>query len=209
MDRSDLELLTECVDAWQEMGNRDRYIMNYVNNIVLPNEDDESYEPILKLKEHFRERKNDILASQKMRDRKATFVKAKLMMLQEDMDINQLFDDATTASPVVEEEDEKKDVYIDADKPSQSQPPPVFKQEITGHSKAESENDKPSVPNKKTDTAKLKKAIEFMEQHKVYSIYQQYLRNSNLENTEETAVSYIEECGFFSIFEKYLSQTSE
>lgn len=100
LNRDDLETLLEATNDWELIGSNDLYSLNILKAIPLPAEDHESYKFIRDLKDYYRSREKDIRAARAVRQEKAIFLKAKLMMLKRDLDINKLFDEAQ--SPIVE-----------------------------------------------------------------------------------------------------------
>lgn len=94
LNSDDLETLLEATNDWEMLGNNDFYTLNMVKTVPLPAEDHETYRFISHIKEHFRSREKDIKAARAVRQEKAVFLKAKLMMLKRDLGITQLFDEA-------------------------------------------------------------------------------------------------------------------
>jgi hypothetical protein len=89
-NRSDLDTLIEAMGDWEMVGNQEFHALQYINQIPLPEEDDDSYEPIKQMKDFFRKREKEIKASRVIRQEKAVFLKAKLMLLRQDLGIDKL-----------------------------------------------------------------------------------------------------------------------
>ena len=90
--KDDIQTLIESMDNWESMGNQEFHLMNMIKNAPMPPEDHEAYEHMEHIKEHFRNRERDIEATKHMRQEKAVFLKAKLMLVRRDLDIDQLFE---------------------------------------------------------------------------------------------------------------------
>jgi hypothetical protein len=94
LSKEDLETLIEATCDWETIGNHEFHVMNWVKNCSIPPEDSESHEFIVRIKEHFKEREKEIRSMREIRQEKAIFLKAKLMLIKRDLAINQLFDNA-------------------------------------------------------------------------------------------------------------------
>lgn len=99
LNSDDLETLLEATNDWEMLGNNDFYTLNMVKAVPLPSEDHETYNFIRDIKDRFRSREKDIKAARAVRQEKAVFLKAKLMMLKRDLGITQLFDEAQVSTP--------------------------------------------------------------------------------------------------------------
>jgi hypothetical protein len=97
--KEDLDTLVEAMGDWEMMGNHEWHTLNMIKQVPLPPEDHEAHEAIKQIKEHFAQREKDIVATRAIRQEKAVFVKAKLMLARQDLGINQLFEMATTTTP--------------------------------------------------------------------------------------------------------------
>lgn len=95
--RSDIETLIEAMGDWELIGNNEFHVLQMIKNVPLPPEDHEAFEMMTQIKDHFRKREKDIMASRQTRQEKSTFLKAKLMMVRQELGINALFEMATTA----------------------------------------------------------------------------------------------------------------
>ena len=91
----DLEVLIEAMDEWEHIGNGDFAVMMYAKNIPLPSENEESYEAVKKLKEHFVDNEKKIILARDVRREKATFLKAKLLMGRQEIGVNRFFEEGT------------------------------------------------------------------------------------------------------------------
>jgi hypothetical protein len=98
--RDDLETLLEAAGDWESLGNQEFSFMQMIEGAPMPPEDHEAYEVWKGIKEHFRSKKKSILASRALRQEKAVFLKAKLMLVRRDMEIDDLFEMTTEAGPV-------------------------------------------------------------------------------------------------------------
>ena len=88
----DIETLIEAMGDWEMVGNHDFHVLNMIKNAPMPPEDHEAYEVMSQIKEVFRIREKDILASRSLRQEKAIFLKAKLLMVRSKLTSGQLFD---------------------------------------------------------------------------------------------------------------------
>jgi hypothetical protein len=106
--RDDIETLIEAMGDWEMLGNHEFHVMSMIKNAPMPPEDHEAYEALAQIKEHFQNRERDIMASRAVRQEKAVFLKAKLMLVRSDLGITALFDmtsntDANSPMPKKEE----------------------------------------------------------------------------------------------------------
>jgi hypothetical protein len=67
----------------------------------MPPEDHEAFEPFQYLRNMFKQREKEIERNRTMRQEKAVFLKAKLMLARQDMDVNSLFDFSSEEEPKV------------------------------------------------------------------------------------------------------------
>lgn len=88
----DIKTLLEAMSDWESMGNQEFHLLGMVKGAPMPPEDHEAYEYMQNIKDHFRNREKDIMASREMKQEKAVFLKAKLMLVRKDMAIDKLFD---------------------------------------------------------------------------------------------------------------------
>lgn len=88
----DIETLIEAMGDWEMVGNHDFHVLNMIKNAPMPPEDHEAYEVMSQIKDVFRAREKDILASRSLRQEKAIFLKAKLLMVRSKLTSGQLFD---------------------------------------------------------------------------------------------------------------------
>lgn len=98
--REDIETLIESVSDWETIGNHDYHVLQTVKSMPMPPEEHEAYESMTQIKEYFRNRERDIMASRAVRQEKSTFIRAKLMMVRREMGISELFEMATQNTPV-------------------------------------------------------------------------------------------------------------
>jgi hypothetical protein len=88
----DVETLLDSISDWEMVGNQEYYIMNMVRSIPMPAEENDTFEAIKGIKEHFRTREKEIKESRAIRQEKAIFLKAKLLLAKRDAAIDKLFD---------------------------------------------------------------------------------------------------------------------
>jgi len=88
----DIETLIEAMGDWEMMGNHDFHVLQMIKNAPMPPEDSEAFDVMHQIKEVFRSREKDILAGRAMRQEKAIFLKAKLLMVRSKLTSGQLFD---------------------------------------------------------------------------------------------------------------------
>lgn len=99
--REDLETLIESMSEWEVLGNYDFNVLQMIKAAPMPPQDHEAYEMMSQIKDHFRQREKEILATRTTRQEKAVFIKAKLMMARKELGIKQLFDMAAHVDPTV------------------------------------------------------------------------------------------------------------
>jgi len=182
----DIELLIDSMGYWESAGNQDFHMMQMVKNAVLPDEDDDSFEFVKRVKEHFSGREKEIKADRSLRQEKATMLKAKLMLMRSDMGVDWLFEEAGAAT--TDAEQIEKPVKVPVKSENGPKKPVVVKSEkkVVG-----------------TDPEKLAKAEQFLEQAGITTYYEGFLNGE--QSTLEKALQYIEECGMKSHFEEFLS----
>lgn len=98
--REDVETLLQSIDDWEAIGNQEFHLMNMVRNVPMPAEDSETYNMLSQLKTHFAQREKDIQAARKVVREKAVFLRAKLMLSLQDMEVNNFFQMATETEAV-------------------------------------------------------------------------------------------------------------
>ena len=151
--RDDIETLIESMDNWESMGNQEFHLMNMIKNSPMPPVDHEAYEHMEHIKEHFRNRERDIEATKHVRQEKAVFLKAKLMLARRDLTIDQLFEMAT--------EDEMQSMSVDGDNPQTVTP----------------EHDHTSTTTHKSLDSSLELAEFFIKDLGVWDHYQKFLKD--------------------------------
>lgn len=97
--REDIETLIESVGDWEMLGNHEFHVMQMIKGAPLPPEDHEAYEVMQQIKEHYKKREKDLLRSREVRQERAVFLKAKLMLVRRDLGVNQLFNMAINTDP--------------------------------------------------------------------------------------------------------------
>jgi len=103
-NRQDVETLIESVDDWETVGNQEFHFMQMVRNAPMPPEDHEAFDVFSQMKDYYGKREKHIVDGRALRQEKAVFLKAKLMLVRQDMEIGDLFemptDDSVPAPPV-------------------------------------------------------------------------------------------------------------
>jgi hypothetical protein len=109
--RDDISTLLEAMSEWESLGNQELYLLNTIKGMPLPPEDHEAYEMVSHIKSHFQQKEKSIRASHDVRQEKAVFLKAKLMLVRRDMGIDKLFEMAAEdlAAPPIKKEAETVD----------------------------------------------------------------------------------------------------
>lgn len=97
--RDDIATLIESIGDWEMIGSQEFHLMKMVLDAPLPPEDHEAFEVMNHIKEHFRAKEREINEHRMNRQEKAVFLKAKLMLVRRDMDVNSVFEMATENSP--------------------------------------------------------------------------------------------------------------
>jgi hypothetical protein len=94
--KEDIDTLLTALDDWEMLGNNDFHWMQMIKQSPMPPKDHEAYETFKMLKESFVQREKEILNARAVRQERAIFLKAKLMLVRQDMSVDQLFEMATT-----------------------------------------------------------------------------------------------------------------
>lgn len=94
--REDLETLIEATGDWEMLGNREYQMLEMIRGAPMPPEDHEAYEIMSQIKEHYKKREREINASRQVRQERAVFLKAKLMLVRMELGTSQLFDMAAS-----------------------------------------------------------------------------------------------------------------
>lgn len=112
LDLDDIKLLIEAVDDWEIFGSQEFHAMNFIKNVAIPSEfqDSEMGQALKQLKEHFRNREKDIMATRSLRQEKAIFVKAKLMLMRNSKSVDKLFEESQ--QPIEEEKDSSAKIPV-------------------------------------------------------------------------------------------------
>ncbi len=90
--RQDIETLIEALGDWEMIGSQEFHFLQMIEEAPLPPEDNEAYEIVSRVKDHYRQKKRQILENRALRQEQAVFIKAKLMLVRRDMQINDLFE---------------------------------------------------------------------------------------------------------------------
>jgi hypothetical protein len=103
LSREDLETLIEAMGDWEAVENHEFHLMSAVKSAPMPSEDHEQYELVKQLKDYYKNREKQIKETRKVRQEKAIFTKAKLMLMRQDLGIGQLFNPPLVDSPLSDE----------------------------------------------------------------------------------------------------------
>ena len=115
LSREDLDTLLESMDDWEAIGNHEFHVMQMVRNAPMPPDDHEAHEFMEQLKEHFKQREKEIKDTRKIRQEKAIFLKAKIMLIVRDLGINQLFENANAPASAEAPREVRKPVSPDVE----------------------------------------------------------------------------------------------
>jgi len=96
LTNDDLNTLVEAMSDWESIGNHEYHLMNAVRSAIMPPEDSESHEFVKMVKDHYRAREKEIKDTRLVRQERAVFLKAKLMLARSSNAVEQLFDQAST-----------------------------------------------------------------------------------------------------------------
>jgi len=99
--RDDIATLIESVGDWEMTGSQEFILMNMVMEAPLPPEEHEAREAMVNIKEFFRQKEREIKEHRMNRQEQAVFLKAKLMLVRREMDVNSVFEMATEAQKTV------------------------------------------------------------------------------------------------------------
>jgi hypothetical protein len=102
--RQDVETLIEAMGDWEMVGNHEYHVLTMIKNAPMPPENHEAFEAMAQIKDYFQNREKDILASRSVRQEKAIFLKAKLLMLRQDVDAGQFIEMAINGTPAAPSE---------------------------------------------------------------------------------------------------------
>lgn len=156
----DIDTLLQAMDDWELLGNQEYHVSQMVKSMPMVDEDHEAFEVMSQIKDHYRRREKDILASRQDRQEQAVFLKAKLMMVRREVKVNQVFDMAAQT-----------------ESSGQPVPPPVEPQPV-----AESVAQETVAPGQKLAkrlsaeiAEKLKTAEFFIQDLGVWEHYQKFL----------------------------------
>ena len=105
LNKEEIEVLIEAMNNWEAIGNQEIYLMSLVQKQPMPDENDETYEFVKAIKEHYKKHEKDIKTTREIRQEKSILTKAKLVMIRQDLGINELFENskATPDTKVVDE----------------------------------------------------------------------------------------------------------
>lgn len=95
--KEDLETLIESMGDWELMGSQEFNFLSMIEDAPMPPEDHEAFQVMQHIKDHYRVRKQQILDNRAVRQEKAVFLKAKLMLVRRDMNIDSLFEMAVSS----------------------------------------------------------------------------------------------------------------
>lgn len=119
--REDIETLIEAMGDWEMLGNQEFHVLQMIKSAPMPPEDHEAFDVMQQIKNHFRNREKDIMRSREVRQERAVFLKAKLMLVRKDLGISQLFEMAaevdTSAPSKPKDEVREGEGWVDASTP--------------------------------------------------------------------------------------------
>lgn len=95
--KEDLETLIESMGDWELMGSQEFNFLNMIEDAPMPPEDHEAFQVMQHIKDYYRSRKQKILDNRLVRQEKAVFLKAKLMLVRRDMNMDSLFEMAISS----------------------------------------------------------------------------------------------------------------
>lgn len=95
-NNQDIETLIEAMEDWEAVGNQEYHILSMIKSAPMPPSDHEAFEYMDQIKQYFKKREKDIMASKSIRQEKSIFLKAKLLMLRQDLQRDEFLEIATT-----------------------------------------------------------------------------------------------------------------
>lgn len=90
--KEDLETLIEAIGDWELMGSQEFNFLSMIEDAPMPPEDHEAFKVMQSIRDHYRAKKQQILDNRSVRQEKAVFLKAKLMLIRRDMNMDSLFE---------------------------------------------------------------------------------------------------------------------
>ena len=96
--RDDIATLIESIGDWEMLGNQEFHMMKMVMDAPMPPEDHEAFEVMNQIKDYYRQKERQINEYRMNRQEKAVFLKAKLLLVRRDMDVNSVFEMAVETS---------------------------------------------------------------------------------------------------------------
>lgn len=102
LSKEEIGLLIEAVSDWEAIGNHEFHVLSMVKKQPMPDEDDDQYEFIKQIKDHFKKREKEIQDSCTLRQEKAILAKAKLVLIRHDLGIGQLFENSQIPSASIQ-----------------------------------------------------------------------------------------------------------
>lgn len=196
--RDDIDNLIDSVSAWEMEHQHQYHSLQIVKQIPMPPEDHPSYDYIKALKKEFIDRERSIKADQKVNQEKAVFLKAKLMLIRQDMAIDQLFEMAT---------DNTMPIKDSAPVENGSSKPEVPNQTSDDSNRAsEKDESDVSVKNDLTPEMKVVMAESFLESISILKNFNEYIgdQNLNIEQKLEKIEYYIKDVGVWENYSKYI-----
>ena len=88
----DIETLIEAIGDWELLGNQEFNFLKMIEGAPMPPEDNEAFEVMNNIKNHYKKKKSQILDHRELRQEKAVFLKAKLMMVRRQMGLQDVFE---------------------------------------------------------------------------------------------------------------------
>jgi len=106
-NNKDIETLIEAMEDWEVVGNQEYHILSMIKSAPMPPDDHEAFEYMEQIKHYFKKREKDIMANKAMRQEKSIFLKAKLLMLRQDLQRDEFLEIATVNENIEKKENVK------------------------------------------------------------------------------------------------------
>lgn len=94
LNKSEIDILIEAMSEWEAIGNHEFHVLGIVKKHPMPDEEGEQYDFIKAIKDHYKKREREIQESRTIRQERAILTKAKLVMIRQDLNACQLFENA-------------------------------------------------------------------------------------------------------------------
>lgn len=191
LSAADIQLLIDAIGDWEMNNNHDYHIMQAVKNAIVPDEheNEEQYAFVMQIKNHFKNREREINDKRALRQEQAIILKAKLMLLKNELGIDQLFDNANakTTEPIV-------------------LPPMVNTKPKVMEKEPVKEPAKEKVIGNYPDF-RLLKAEAFLSQEKYVKIWELYNQDLNGQPSSLDKIeAYIKDLGMDKVYQEFLDK---